>query len=238
VRQISEDPDLPRLYKEASVVFLDCDGIIFDSNHFKAEALNEILTEYPEWCHAAMHEYWRSGGGLSRGVKFEYFFRHILGSDEVLENAKQAAERFGTIARAKYDQHLPRPEAIAFAKATGAERLYVITGAEQEEMRVVFKKQGIDTLFKEVYGSPLTKTQLIEQVLESTQAKAEQTLFIGDGGGDFRAAKIMQTPFIYLAEMSEWISAHQTLEAAPRVWWADNWGLILKTLGISLPSSA
>ena len=57
--------------------FFDCDGVILNSNKVKSEAFALALEgESPELVRKFV-QYHQKNGGISRFVKFEYFFKHI-----------------------------------------------------------------------------------------------------------------------------------------------------------------
>jgi phosphoglycolate phosphatase-like HAD superfamily hydrolase len=208
---------LPTLYREAPCVFLDCDGVIFDSNGFKLEAMRYALSGYPEPALREMDAYWSANGGVSRYEKLAYFFDEILKSDDVASRVAAAAARFTEFSRRAYGECRPLPEALSFAQQTGAERCFVVSGTDQDELRDVFAAKQLSTLFSEVCGSPTSKLAHLQRILEQRACPAERALFIGDGGGDFEVARRLNMPFIYINRYSEWREAAATLSRAPGV---------------------
>ena len=83
LRGVLTGPELRALYTRARCVFFDCDGVIFDSNRFKLEAMRRALSGHTPGELDAMEAFWRANGGASRFVKFEHFFTHIAPRDDV-----------------------------------------------------------------------------------------------------------------------------------------------------------
>lgn len=232
MRDVLADPELRKHYREADCVFFDCDGVIFDSNGFKIEAMRRTLASHAPEQVARMEEYWRAHGGASRWVKFEHFFTHIARAADVTSAVRSAVERFGALSRAAYEAVHPIRAALALARATGAERCHVVSGAAEVEIQSVFESKGIAGLFATLQGSPRAKRELVESVMAARGTPPERALLIGDGAMDFRVSRELGLRFVYLAEYSEWTAAERTLAAAPRVSCARSWADLLQALGV------
>ena len=55
-------------------IILDCDGVLFDSNPIKSNAFYEATIQYGKKNAKKLMNYNANHGGLSRYIKFEYFF--------------------------------------------------------------------------------------------------------------------------------------------------------------------
>ncbi len=227
--------DLRKLLTKTRCLFLDCDGVIFDSNEFKIRAMHEVLRDFSLEQRQRMDSYWRSNGGLSRHVKFEHFFREIARVDDPAKHCARAVERFGTLSFAGYRQVEPLPEALALARQVGADRCFVVSGADQDELVRVFRLKGIDGLFREVLGSPRSKLELVRGVLAQQEVGPQEALLIGDGARDYAACRELGIQFIYLSAYSEWTGASAQLTHAPMVSCVDSWPELLLRMGLRMP---
>lgn len=225
--------DLLRLLGRAPCVFLDCDGVIFDSNEFKLRAMQRVLAGYPEAMRSRMTQYWRDNGGMARGVKFRHFFEVIAKAADPEAQTRRAVADFGPLSLEGYRSVDPLPGALAFARHVGRARCFVVSGAEQTELRQVFHDKQIANLFADVLGSPPKKLDLVRHVLERVGAKPSETLLIGDGFRDFEVCRTLTMRFVYLAAHSDWYSAERTLAEAPNVTWAPDWPTLLSWLGVA-----
>ncbi len=231
------DPESLRdAYRRARLLFLDCDGVIFDANGFKIDALNAVIAGESERAQAAMLEYWRRSGGVSRYVKLDHFYRSIMRAEDPEGRAARAIARFGELSRAGYRTVAPVPEALALIRDAGPERCVVVSGTDQDELRDVFRERGLDRLVADVLGSPATKRQHIERVLAERGCEASDALFIGDGAGDLRACVETGVPFVYLAAMSEWSDAEEELARTDAVI-ARDWAELLRAFGVDAERS-
>lgn len=225
-------PHLAQLYRDADCVFFDCDGVIFDSNGFKVDAMLHALDDQNPRACEAMLAYWRENGGVSRWVKFRHFFEVIAPHPDAEGRVMEACARFGDYSRAAYSAHSPTPEAIALALHKGASHCYVVSGAAQRELESVFDEKSLSDCFAAVLGSPEPKLSLVRGVLERRGVSPRRSLLIGDGAGDFRLCRQLDMPFVYLHAFSEWTEAAKTLEGEERVVWADDWPTLLRALDV------
>ncbi|HJL17469.1 MAG TPA: hypothetical protein RMH99_17500 [Sandaracinaceae bacterium LLY-WYZ-13_1] len=227
--------ELAERYRRGGCLFLDCDGVVFDANAFKVDALRAVMEGTDEAAQREMLDYWHAHGGLSRYVKLDHFFRNVVGlADEAeLEAAvARGLEVFGAASRAGYRTTSPVPEALTLVRDAGPARCFVVSGTDQAELRDVFETQAIDDLFAGVLGSPTTKPEHIRRVLAARDAAPDDALFVGDGAGDFRACRETAVPFVYLASMSGWTGAAEALDGERDVFWADDWPTLLDALGV------
>lgn len=213
-------------------LFLDCDGVIFDSNGFKVRAMLRVLDGYPEALREEMRRYWRDNGGLSRTLKFQHFFENLAKVEHPKAHTEQAVERFGIQSMQGYWGVEPAPEALRLAGYVGRERTSVVSGADQDELRQVFRRKGIHGLFDEILGSPAKKLDLVRDVLHRTGVSPEAALFIGDGARDYAVCRELGIHFVYLDQFSEWDAAREVLSKADNVSWADDWSSLLEALGV------
>lgn len=231
MQDAEHDTRARELFRNAPCLFLDCDGVIFDSNGFKIDAMRETLAGHSAAEVNAMEAFWRSNGGVSRFVKFRHFYSQIAPESDVEAAMQAAARRFGQLSRAAYDGVQPVPAALDFVRAAGPERCHVVSGAAQVELESVFAAKGIAALFASVLGSPTPKLELVQNVLAREGCRPEQALLIGDGAMDFRVAQELGIHFVYLAEFSEWSGAEAALRGARGASRAESWAALRRGLG-------
>ena len=230
--RVGQCAELMPLYRRAKCLFLDCDGVVFDSNAFKIEAMRRTLADYSAAQVAQMERFWRSNGGVSRFVKFTHFFTHIAPRLDAETAMTAAAARFGQLSRAAYDDVDPVPAALSFARASGAERCHIVSGAAQVELESVFAAKGIADHFASILGSPRTKLELVTGVMAERRCRPSEALLIGDGSMDFHVSQELGMHFIFLAEFSEWTHATSALAGAPGVSVAHSWKELLDALEV------
>lgn len=212
----------------ADLVFMDCDGVIFDTNALKCDAFRVALDGYPRDVVEALVDYHRRTGGVSRYLKFERFFREMYPVAAPEEAMKTALARFASHCELGYARMRPRPEALAFAEHFGGERVYVVSGSDEAELRRVFERQEIDARFAAIHGSPTSKRVHLRLLLERHRVAPQDALFVGDGWGDWECARALEVPFVLLTEMSEWDDGKETVAASDGpMAIAESWGVLL-----------
>jgi 5'-3' exonuclease len=82
------------MLKKYKIILWDFDGVIMDSNAVRDLGFERVLADYPKDSVAELMKFHHQNGGLSRYVKFRYFFEKVL-KEEITEEKIQ--ERFGVL---------------------------------------------------------------------------------------------------------------------------------------------
>jgi phosphoglycolate phosphatase-like HAD superfamily hydrolase len=210
------------------VTFMDCDGVIFDVNAAKLRAFDQAVSEFPRAARDRLMAHHAQAGGVSRYDRFRWFFTEVVEVDDVNAAVEKAVERFGAITRRAYDDLKPRPEALRFAERMGgAESVHVVSGSDQNELRAIFDDHGITDRFASVLGSPKRKAEHFEEVLAARGVAPSEAVMVGDGAGDFRAAKKVGVRFVFLGEMTTWTDWRDAIDDSVLV--AHTWSDLQKS---------
>lgn len=183
---------------DLSAVFWDFDGVILNSNAVRDRGFEEVLKAYPADEVAALMAFHQANGGLSRYVKFRYFFEEVRGETITEEEVKNWAQRFSLIMK----KLLPNPElliqeTVAFIKSVhGQLPQYIVSGSDQEELRFLCGQLGIDQFFNRIHGSPTPKTKWVETILQEEQHDPAKCILVGDSVNDREAAFDNQLHFM------------------------------------------
>lgn len=80
------------MFENYKVIIWDFDGVIMDSMPIRGLGFEKVLASYPREQVEELLAFHEENGGLSRYVKFRYFFEQIrkqeISEDEVIELAK------------------------------------------------------------------------------------------------------------------------------------------------------
>lgn len=185
-----------------SLVF-DCDGVIFDSNAVRARAFYNAALPYGEEHAKSLAAYHIVHGGVSRYVKFEAFLRDMVGVP-VTEQAMQALLlNFTTEVRIGLMQCEQASGLEALRKQTPHAEWMVVSGADQEELRVILAQRGIAHWFNGgIYGSPSNKDTILERELGSGSLH-KPALFVGDSRYDHEAAIGAGLDFVFASRWTD-----------------------------------
>ncbi|MDX2470589.1 MAG: HAD hydrolase-like protein [SAR324 cluster bacterium] len=185
------------------VVFWDFDGVIKNSQDAKANGFFELFADYGLEVQIRVKAHHRANGGVSRFKKIPYYFKEFLGQDISEEKANKLAQKFGA---------LSHEATIASAWVTGileyfsansqSQDFYIVTGTPTEEIKITCERLEITKFFKELYGSPEEKEDIIKQVMETHNYNRSDAIMVGDALKDQEAAEANDIAFL-LVESSE-----------------------------------
>lgn len=177
-------------------IILDFDGVILESLDVKTKAFLKVYQDYPEYADE-IARYHLQNGGVSRYKKFVHINNNIIGipitDGEIEEMAK-------TFSEAVVNEMLKCPfvdGALEFLdKYSTIAGLYVASGTPQEELRLIVRKRGLTKYFSGVFGTPASKPQIIQEILDIDSIRNDEAVFVGDAMSDYEGAKDADVPFI------------------------------------------
>lgn len=180
------------------ILVLDFDGVVLDSVDIKTRAFRELYRHRPEHLEAITRLH-QDNGGLSRYEKFRRIHREIL--DEPLDETELArlGERFAALVLDEVLRCPFIPGAEDFLRQESARRpVWVASGTPQEELRGIVRRRGLEGYFREVFGSPAAKADILQGILCAAGVGPDQAVFVGDATTDLRAAQAVGMPFVGL----------------------------------------
>ena len=195
--------------KKYNQVIFDFDGVILDSNRIKSEAFSKSLIGENKYLINKFIDYHKNNIGISRFVKFEYFFKSIKKQKNYKEDLDRVLTRYSKLS---YEGLLSCEE------ISGVRNLlkyffendiecFVVSGGEQNEVINVLKKRKMARFFKAIYGSPATKNENLNNI------KLDDALYFGDARSDYVAANFFNIDFVYINGASEWEEGIRFCEA-------------------------
>jgi phosphoglycolate phosphatase-like HAD superfamily hydrolase len=199
-------------WAEQQTWFLDCDGVLLDSNSAKTEAFRAAALPYGERAAQRLTRHHLLNGGVTRQAKADYFFTHILGREPAGGEREGFLESFALAARAGVREADLDPAAVLLLEAlrSAGRRVFVVTGGSEEEVRAELVRRGIAGLFDGVHGNPRDKFEIVTDLLESGRA-VKPAVVVGDGAMDARLAERFRLDFVFVEHWSEWPSSSRSL---------------------------
>ena len=172
-------------------IFWDFDGVLMNSNKVRDIGFLEVLKEFPQDQVDALMLFHQQNGGLSRYVKFRYFFEEIRGESITDEAILVWAERFSILMKQFLtDRELLIKETLDFVQSYHQKiPMHVVSGSDQGELRYLCRSMGIDHYFKSIHGSPKPKSQWVGELISEYDYVPSSCILIGDSINDFEAAK-------------------------------------------------
>lgn len=182
---------------DKSVILWDFDGVILDSMPVRKFGFKKILEEYPKNEVDSLLEFHTKNGGLSRYVKFRYFFEDIRNEKLSEKKLKELTQAYSTIMRKELvarDRLIP--QTIEFIKRNQENyKMHIVSGSDGEELRVLCDKLDISLYFESIAGSPTPKNELVEALIDERNYKPRDLCLVGDSINDFEAAEINNIDF-------------------------------------------
>jgi HAD superfamily hydrolase (TIGR01549 family) len=154
------------------------------------EGFKKVLENYPESQVSELVTYHRKNGGLSRYVKFRYFFESIRNEACTEDDVRKLASLFSEVMMARLlDKKLLIMDSLDFViKNHKKVPMYIVSGSDEKELNEICKKTGIAGYFMAIYGSPAHKSQLVADILRKNNYRNDQTVLIGDSINDYEAS--------------------------------------------------
>ena len=182
--------------KIPEIIIYDFDGVICDSVNIKTEAFIELYQSYGEEVQQAVKEYHLAHGGISRYEKFQHFQSTLLGEPFNEKQIDVLANKFSILVKQKVITSNYIPGVIDFLKNNKGKKQFICTGTPQNEIEDIVKKKGLRLLFDGVYGSPSTKIEIIQIIMDKYSSYPSDCIFFGDAMTDYDAAKALSIPFV------------------------------------------
>lgn len=186
--------------EQYNIIILDCDGVIFDSNNLKIEAFKNSLNEYDSKIVEKFIDYFKENFGTSRYNLTRVFIEKFLEIEFSQNLYQKILEDYGIECVKLYTQASFTTKFIDFIDFYKNKKLYVASGSDELELNRVFKQRKIRSNFEKVYGSPISKTILVEKITKENKDK--NIVMIGDAKSDYLATKDNNIDFIFMKDYS------------------------------------
>ena len=173
-------------------ILWDFDGVLMDSNAVRGLGFEKVLAQYPKAQIEQLLHFHEENGGLSRYVKFRYFFEQVRGESITEDAVQQLADQFSVIMKSLLtNPALLIQDSLNFVKANYQKvPMHIVSGSDQTELRYLCQQMGIDQYFKSIHGSPTPKKELVAQLMTEHQYDKSKTVLIGDSINDLEAAEV------------------------------------------------
>ena len=180
----------------SEVIIYDFDGVICDSVNIKTEAFVELYKNYGPVIQAEVRNYHLLNGGISRFEKFKFFQSVLLKKEISDDEINKLSNQFSALVKEKIIVSEYIKGAFEFIKRNAFKKQFICTGTPENEIIEISDKKGILPFFQHLYGSPKTKTEIINIILTQTKVDRDKCIFFGDAMTDYNAAQFCKIPFI------------------------------------------
>ena len=181
-------------------VIFDFDGVLVESAEIKTEAFGQLFSSFPDKVHEII-EYHKRNMGISRYVKFHYFYENILGKELSSDEEMELGEKFSQIVLEKILKAPFVAGTLDFLdKYHEKISLFIASGTPDNELQCIVEKRGISHYFKEIHGTPRKKPEIVLDILSRYSLSAPEVVFVGDAESDLKASK--ETGVCFIARIS------------------------------------
>lgn len=181
------------------VVLWDFDGVIIDSNHIRESGFIEVLDDYPRQAVEKLIAFHRKNGGLSRYVKFDYFFNKLISVDNPDHLVNESLRLFSDhMKRRLVSNDLIINDSLNFIKKYYRQiECNIVSASDQSELRYICQQLSLSDYFKNILGSPLSKDENVRNLIgKYSPLSLESFVLIGDSINDYHAAIANNIEFI------------------------------------------
>jgi phosphoglycolate phosphatase-like HAD superfamily hydrolase len=179
-----------------AVVF-DFDGVVLESADVKTDAFVELFAHLPAEQVEAVRRHHLDNMGISRFKKFAWIYQNLLARELTEAESQELGVRFSDIAlqRILVAPFVPGAREALTALAPRYP-LFVASGTPDGELKDIVARRELDAYFREVWGTPTEKPQILTDLMTRHGLTADQVLFIGDGMSDYKAARATGVHFL------------------------------------------
>ena len=179
----------------------DCDGVILDSVPVKTRAFARLVEPYGREAQERMVDYHVEHGGVSRFLKFDWFFHEVLGRDISPQERQDWGKKFEELALDEVRKCPLMPGVReTLQRWHGVLPMYVCSGAPAMEVYAILEERGLAGFFEDIACSPPEKQVLLGRIIHDAHVPPGQTLMVGDASTDREAAKANGTLFYGIGE--------------------------------------
>lgn len=181
----------------------DCDGVVLNSNKIKTQAFYDVSKIYGHEPAQALVDYHVLNGGISRYAKFEYLLSNILQISVEQHVLDDLLDRFANIVKKELIKCEVAEGLTELRAKTKHAKWLIVSGGDEAELRTVFEKRKLDTLFDGgIFGSPDSKDLILTREIKSHIIN-KPALFLGDSKYDYRAASQADLDFLFISQWTE-----------------------------------
>ena len=179
------------------IILWDFDGVILNSNTETEFAFRYVLQNHSKDEIEQLLNFHNMNGGLSRYVKFKYFYNNIINENLTDSKMNLLTNSFSEIRLNRLSNpNLLITDTLKFIKNNYDKYLmHIVSGSDGTELRSLCNNLEIAKYFKSIDGSPTPKNQLISELLKMNNYNPDNCVLIGDSINDFEAAELNDIMF-------------------------------------------
>lgn len=147
----------------------------------------------------------KQNAGIDRVIKFHHFFTIILGrTDCYEEELTLLCDRYSLLLKDRLIncEEAPSLRPILRVLRDRGHKIFVASGAKQQELRDILSNFGLSSYFDGIFGAPDSKIEILSREI-SVGKMPPPRLFIGDSQYDWEAASAHDCEFLFVSDWSD-----------------------------------
>lgn len=179
------------------IIFWDFDGVIKDSVSVKTDAFAELFKPYGKMICRKIIAHHVENGGMSRFEKIPLYLKWS-GIRYSKKKVETISSNFSDIVVNKVINSKWVPGVKNFIRNYFDKYIFIMVSATpQSEIENITKALRINRYFTKIYGSPISKFNIIKKSIEEFDLSPNHCLMFGDAKADIEAAMNNQISFIF-----------------------------------------
>ncbi len=178
-------------------ILWDFDGVIAESVDVKGFAFREMYQKYGQEIANKVLAHHMDNGGVSRYEKFKVWHKEFLNIELSQDEIDKLADEFSELVVTNVVSSPMIPGVKEFLERNFHQiDSYIISATPEAELKKIVDEMKLTPLFKAVLGSPTSKVEHINKLVNENSIDIEKSVFIGDSINDFKAAEATNISFI------------------------------------------
>ena len=177
-------------------IFWDFDGVIKDSVEVKSDAFEQLFLTFGREIAKKVRRHHEANGGMSRFDKLPLYLKWAGQALSPLLVDKYA-QQFSLLVTQRVIDSEWVDGALEYLQSNhNRQQFFLITSTPQKEIENIISQLQIADYFQQVIGSPATKGEAIQSLLNWYNINPEQAVMIGDSSSDYNAATDNNIAFV------------------------------------------
>lgn len=179
------------------IIFFDFDGVIKESVEVKTNAFRELFLSFGEEVMEKVTNHHINNGGMSRFKKIPVYLSYA-GIEPTENIINEFCNKFAMLVENEVvnSDWVAGVQKVLNDGKKQNQQFVLVTATPQDEIERILSRLNIITLFSNIFGSPMTKSDAINICLKLYNVKAEESIMIGDSIADFEASQKTGAAFL------------------------------------------
>ena len=175
------------------VLFFDFDGVLVDSVPLKTKAYQDIFRPHGAEAVRMITEYHLAHGGIDRYKKIRHITEvlDLCSEEQRADFVEHLAIEFAAKVKSRVIEAGGIEAGLRILKRANADGkpCFIVSGTPESELKDIVEARGMSDLFVSIHGSPRSKSEIIQSLIQEHGYNREVCCMIGDAQTDFSAAQ-------------------------------------------------